>query len=158
MCVCVCVCVCIYICIFTYIRLLFTNQPSFHSPRPPAFPTLVQYYCTTIGQYTNPPSDLPFVSHTPYNIGNNNIVQRPSHQLLRIQPSSLFVYRYEINHRPHPPLACTRYSFYFEASVHSSKLLFANTLFVWAPHPPPSSPTLVRNIFCCHPTPMYCNV
>jgi len=56
------------------LRLLCTNQPSFHFPRPPALPTLVQDYCTTIGQYTTPPSDLPCVCHTPYNIGNNNLV------------------------------------------------------------------------------------
>ena len=35
-------------------RLLCTNQPSLHSPRPPALPTLVQHYCTSIGQYTTP--------------------------------------------------------------------------------------------------------
>jgi len=40
-------------------RLLCTNQLSFHSPRPPTFPTLVQYYCTTIGQYTTPPPPPP---------------------------------------------------------------------------------------------------
>jgi len=34
-------------------------------------PTLVQNYCTTTGQYTTPP---PTSCHTPYNIGNNNIV------------------------------------------------------------------------------------
>ena len=31
-------------------RLLCTNRPSFHPPRPPALPTLVQYYCTIVGQ------------------------------------------------------------------------------------------------------------
>jgi len=36
------------------LRLLCTNQPSFHSPRPPALSTLVQYYCTIIGQYSTP--------------------------------------------------------------------------------------------------------
>ena len=35
-------------------RLVCRNQPSFHPPRPPALPTLVQYYCTIIGQYTTP--------------------------------------------------------------------------------------------------------
>jgi len=35
-------------------RLLCTNQPSFHSPRPPALPTLLQYYCMIIGQYKTP--------------------------------------------------------------------------------------------------------
>ena len=33
-----------------------TDQQSFHPPRQPtALPTLVQYYCTPIGQYTTPP-------------------------------------------------------------------------------------------------------
>jgi len=30
------------------------TQPSFRSPRPPALPTLVQYYRTITGQYTTP--------------------------------------------------------------------------------------------------------
>ena len=34
--------------------LLCTNQPSFHPPRPPAWPTLVQYYCMLITQYKTP--------------------------------------------------------------------------------------------------------
>ena len=47
----------------------------FHSPRPPALPTLVQYYCTMIWTVYDSPFDLPFVCYTPYkNIGNNNIV------------------------------------------------------------------------------------
>ena len=57
---------------FTSNRLC-TNQSSFHSSRPPALPTLLQYYCTTIGNYKTP-LDLPCVCHAPYNIGNNNIV------------------------------------------------------------------------------------
>jgi len=42
------------------------NQPSVHSPRPPALPTLVQYYCTIIGQYMTPPpnSRLYAMHHT----------------------------------------------------------------------------------------------
>ena len=59
---------------FTYTRLC-TSQSSFHSSGAPALPTLLQYYCTAIGQYTTP-LDLPLVCHTPYNVGNNNIVQR----------------------------------------------------------------------------------
>jgi len=35
-------------------RLLFTNHPSFHPPRQTSLPTLVQYHCTIIGQYTTP--------------------------------------------------------------------------------------------------------
>jgi len=36
-------------------RMLCKNQPSFHSPSPSALPTLLQYYCTAIAQYTTPP-------------------------------------------------------------------------------------------------------
>jgi len=52
-------------CSFTS-RLFCTNQLSFHSPRPPASPTLVQYHCATIGQYTTPPptSCLYAIHHT----------------------------------------------------------------------------------------------
>ena len=47
-------------------RLLCTNRFIYHSPRPPALPTLVQYYCTTIGQYTTPlpTSRLYTIHHT----------------------------------------------------------------------------------------------
>jgi len=45
-------------------RLFCTNQPSVHSPRPLALPTLVQCYCTIFGQCTNSPSNFPFVLHT----------------------------------------------------------------------------------------------
>jgi len=51
---------------FTY-RLLRTNQPSFHSRRLPALPTLVQYYYTIIGQYNTTPlptSRLYAIHHT----------------------------------------------------------------------------------------------
>jgi len=58
-------------CSFTSSRL-FTNQSSGHSSRPSALPTLLQYYCTTIGQYTTPPRP-PCVYYRPYHIGNNNI-------------------------------------------------------------------------------------
>ena len=46
-------------------RLLCTKQPSFHPRRPPALPTLVQYYCT-VGQYTTPHPDccLSAIHHT----------------------------------------------------------------------------------------------
>jgi len=33
-----------------------TSQSSFQYSGPPALPTLLQYYCTAIGQYTTPPS------------------------------------------------------------------------------------------------------
>ena len=49
---------------FTSSRLC-TNQASFHSSGPPALPTLLQYYCTAIGQYTSP-ARLPFC--IPYTI------------------------------------------------------------------------------------------
>jgi len=35
-------------------RLLCKKQPSVHPAHLPAFPTLVQYYCTIIRQYTTP--------------------------------------------------------------------------------------------------------
>ena len=43
---------------FTSTRLC-TNQSSFHSSGPRALPTLLQYYCTTIGKYTTPPRPHP---------------------------------------------------------------------------------------------------
>jgi len=55
-------------------RLLCTNQPSFHSPRPPALPTLMQYYWTIVGQYTPSLPTSRVYANTPYNIGNNNNV------------------------------------------------------------------------------------
>jgi len=36
--------------------------------------------------------------------------------------------------------------FDFEAYAHESTIVLANTTFVWAPHSPPSSHTLLRNI------------
>ena len=44
---------------------LCTSQSSLHSSGPPALPTLMQYYCTAIGQYTIPPRPL---SSMPYTI------------------------------------------------------------------------------------------
>jgi len=54
-------------------------------------------------------------------------------------------------------LAITRYSFYFEAFAHTSITLFANTSFDWAPHPPPLSPTLLRNTLSA-PDRLDCNI
>jgi len=53
--------------------------------------------------------------------------------------------------------AFTRYSFYFEAFVHTPIIVCVNTPFVWAPHPPPLSPTRLRNILF-PPDPVRCNV
>jgi len=47
-------------------------------PPPPAKPTLLHNYCTTTAQYTPPPHRLFLLCNTPYNIGDGNIVQRPS--------------------------------------------------------------------------------
>ena len=47
--------------------------------------------------------------------------------------------------------------FYYEACVHESMLFFANSTFVWAPHFPPSSHTLLRNL-CFPSTTLYCNI
>ena len=46
--------------------LLCANQLSFYPPRPPAWPTLVQYYCTIITQYKIPfpTSRLYAIRHT----------------------------------------------------------------------------------------------
>jgi len=48
-------------------KLLCRNQSSCYFPPPLALPTLLQYYCRTIVQYTTPP-DPPFLCHTPYTI------------------------------------------------------------------------------------------
>jgi len=49
------------------------NHP-FTPPRPPALFTLVQYYCTIIGQYTTPLPTFRFLCYTPFNIGHHNLV------------------------------------------------------------------------------------
>ena len=49
-----------------------------YPPTPLAKPTLLQYYCTTIGQYT-PSYRPPFVCREPYSIGEGNIVKRTTH-------------------------------------------------------------------------------
>ena len=46
------------------LRLLCTNQPFFHSTRPLALPTLVQYYSTTVGQYMTPLRHPVCISYT----------------------------------------------------------------------------------------------
>ena len=43
-------------------------------PPPAAKPTLLQHYCTTIAQYTPPPTEPPFACHTLCNIVDGNIV------------------------------------------------------------------------------------
>ena len=99
-CVCVCVfCVCVggglrecvaYTYIYTYIqyrhiidihtlaftRYSFTPTPSCtsHSSVYCSLHLLLQQYSTTNEQYMNTPSDPPCDCHTPYNIGNGNIV------------------------------------------------------------------------------------
>ena len=47
--------------------------------------------------------------------------------------------------------------FYFEAFVHTSMIFCANTSFVWAPHPPPLSPTRLLNILFL-PNPLHLNI
>jgi len=63
----------IYVCIrvghykrFVYFEAVVHDAPVFYSPRLPALPTLVQYYCTIIGQYTTPlsTSRLYAIHHT----------------------------------------------------------------------------------------------
>ena len=60
-------------------------------PRPPAAPTVLQYYCTTFAQYTPHHHRPPSVCHTPYTIGDGNIVQSPSRTspLERSRPRSI---------------------------------------------------------------------
>ena len=48
---------------FTSSRLC-TSQSSCHSSGPPALPTLLQYYCTAIGQYTTLPRSPFCISNT----------------------------------------------------------------------------------------------
>jgi len=45
------------------LRLLCINQASSHCPLPPALPALLQYYCTSIAQYTMHPRPLVYVMH-----------------------------------------------------------------------------------------------
>jgi len=42
-------------------RLVCTNQSSFYCPLPPVLSALLQYYCTSIAQYTTLPPDPPCV-------------------------------------------------------------------------------------------------
>ena len=62
-------------------RLLCTNQASVRSSRPPALPTLVQYYCTIIGQDTTPlpTSRLYAIHHTILVMAISCNGQGPSH-------------------------------------------------------------------------------
>jgi len=49
------------------------DQSSLYYPRPFALPILLQYFGATFAQYMTSPR-LPFIWHTPYSIGNDNIV------------------------------------------------------------------------------------
>ena len=55
-------------------RLLRTNQSSVHCPLSPVLPALLQYYHTSIAQYTTPPTTSRVYAIAPYNIGNDNTV------------------------------------------------------------------------------------
>ena len=50
---------------------------SFHPPT--SIPHAVAILLQSIGQYTTPPLDVPFVCYTAYNIGNKNIVSRSNY-------------------------------------------------------------------------------
>jgi len=54
------------------------NHPNIAPPPRPALPTPLQYYCTSIAQYTTPPPDPSCMCRTPYNIDDGNIVLRPT--------------------------------------------------------------------------------
>ena len=47
-------------------------------PPLPATPILLQYYCMTFAQYAPPNRPPPLACHTPYTIGDGNIVKRPN--------------------------------------------------------------------------------
>ena len=55
-------------------KLYCGRQSSIYCPPALAKPTLLQYYCTPISQYTSSPTDPPFVCLTPYNMGDGNTV------------------------------------------------------------------------------------
>jgi len=67
---------------------LCTNQSSFHSSGPPALPTLLQYDCTAIGQYTTPPPTplLYAIHHTtlviPISCKGQNAYKQPAHWMV----------------------------------------------------------------------------
>jgi len=52
--------------IFVHVEAVVHESTIFYPLRPPALPTLVQYYCTTFGQYTTPvpTSRLYAIHHT----------------------------------------------------------------------------------------------
>jgi len=56
------------------------SQSSFYWSLPTckAYPIAIAILLQTIAQYTPPPTDPPPLCHTPYNIGDGNIVKRPS--------------------------------------------------------------------------------
>ena len=58
--------------------LLCMIQSSVRYPLPSTLPALLQCCCTPIAQYTTPLPTPLLYAHTPYNIGNGNIVYRPS--------------------------------------------------------------------------------
>ena len=60
--------------LFRFKALLWESIILLIPPPQPEKPTLLQYYCTTIAQYTPPHTDPPPCFHTPYNIGDDNIV------------------------------------------------------------------------------------
>ena len=61
----------LYKILFHLTALLWESIILLLPPPPPANPTVLQFYCTC---NIRPPTDPPCLCHTPYNIGDGNIV------------------------------------------------------------------------------------
>jgi len=94
--------------------LLCTNQPSFHSPRLPALPTLVQYSCTIIWQCTTPlPTSRVYAIHhriLVIPISCKGQVRQASLLTVALDPMSLNVSHRNTNNLPHPTTGFTRFN------------------------------------------------
>jgi len=127
-----------------FTRYCVTIQPYhgshslFYRHRPPAKHTPLQYYCTTIAQYTPPPPTPPLnvIHHTIFAMGISSKGQRvplPIHQPRRAPATNTPA-------RPtaagDPQLGLYKIFVYFEAAVHDPTIL--------SPPPPPALPTLVQ--------------
>jgi len=123
-----------------FTRYCFTSKlhcgslSSFYCPTPPATPTLLQYYRTTSAQCT-PPHRLPLCM--PYTIHYWRWQYCVKVNLARRGLAS--------DRSPRQGSASTRYSFCSRPS-YKNQYYYANTPVIWAPHPPPPSPTLLRNV------------
>ena len=95
----------------------------------------LQYYCTIIAHHTPPlPTPLLYAIHLTILV-------------MAISCKGQGAGRGRLTF----PLGLYKIFVYFEAFVQESILLFANTPLVWAPHPPPASSSLLRDIVCQNP-------